>query len=742
MPEFPLEFATRQVRRTFERAIGRNVVKILTELITNSDDSYRRLEQRQVNAEGLSLQERHPIIVLFDRARRRITVIDNAEGLTDDEMKLRFVQYGEDSSDRSKGLRTRSLFGKGLRDVLFTQKNGQVKSIKGDLLYNCRFKWRDAAGNERAVVDIRPPSRVTPEIREALRIPETGTVVEFVLGDEVRNPQPDKLVEDLSRFYMLRMINSSPYREVVLLVLNRNGQIEQRNLGYKFPTLEIQDQFEETLVTDLGGVIQVQGEIGLSLEEMTQGEVGYVDRDGGLLILDEDDAVLDLTLFGFDQDSAARRIAGKVRLIGAGEYIRTKLNQQAPEEVLTETRDGFQKQHEFYRLLEAKVRPHLEPIVTRQRALGPTPPDRRSESTRKRHQEALDILNQLASQMLGNQAPVPLIPIIKLVPPAQGIAFLNSHMSIRTGIATPAPLLINTSMVAPGDTIQIESESPEFSVQPAILTIDANTEVGNVLVKIVRVITEVAGVTGRIRATWKTTSTEIEITSTSREVITPVNGLEFERDAYSVRLNGHRYLRLFVDTDVIPVGSEVVFSSDRNAVEVAPVHSIVRQTDLVTPKVALVEVSALGKVLAHDVLVSATCGQYSAGTRVSVVRRERPEGGRGGLFRDYKFGPLERKIQTYLTPDGYIIINTKDPVNARYFGDDPSAAVETHAHCQVRLADLILNECLQIMVSQAYNAQRLDIRFPDNPEIDIRIYVDEKKFEIGPAVHAKFVTDA
>jgi hypothetical protein len=45
MPEIVLEFATRQIRRTFERAIGRSIAKILTELVTNSDDSYRRISE-------------------------------------------------------------------------------------------------------------------------------------------------------------------------------------------------------------------------------------------------------------------------------------------------------------------------------------------------------------------------------------------------------------------------------------------------------------------------------------------------------------------------------------------------------------------------------------------------------------------------------------------------------------------------------------------------------------------------
>lgn len=164
--------------------------------------------------------------------------------------------------------------------------------------------------------------------------------------------------------------------------------------------------------------------------------------------------------------------------------------------------------------------------------------------------------------------------------------------------------------------------------------------------------------------------------------------------------------------------------------------------NLVTAKIAQCEIRVRGIEARADIIVTAAYGEYVAGTKVSVVKRERDKEGKQGLFKGYRFQPLERKVQTQFVPEGYILINTKDPVNERYFGDDPGKAVEEKAHCQVRLADLILNECLQIMVSQALDNGRLDRRFPNNPEIDVRNYVDEKKFEIGTAIHDRFVSKA
>ncbi len=742
MPEFPLDFSTRHIRRVFARAVGKSIPKILTELITNADDSYRRMVDgaRQAGREP-TIEDPAPIMIVFERNKRRFSVIDHAEGLTDKEMEERFVTYGQESTDRARGLRTRSLFGKGLRDVLFTQYHGQVKSIKDGLFHNCRFRWKDAKGQEKPFVDIKAPSRVTTDLRKALMIPGNGTLVEFQLADGVHNPQPDKLIEHLNRFYLLRMINSSPHREVTLKIVDRRGDVvTETPLNYGFPEIELKDRFEDDLQTDTDAAIHIEGEIGIAQKELTQGEVGYVEREGGLLVLDEDDAVLDLCLFGFDEDPAARRVSGILRLKGAGTYIRSKLNQKEPEEILTETRDGFDKNHLFFRSLRDRIRPRLAPIVAKLRELGPEPKSKLSERTQERHQKALDILNRLASEMLGKTGRVPVIPAHLRRPPEQGIAFATSHISIQTGVTTPAALLINTNLVHLGDVIEIASDRPEITVLPQAITGEKDETSDGLQIKILRIKSDVADISGKIFAKWKDTKAELAVTTTAREIITPVNGLEFERDEYAVRLHANRHLRLFVDIDKVPLGSEIAVTADGAAVQVVDRKVVIQTLQLVTPRVAQVEIAVTGVELVKGIIASASCLQYVAGTRVSVVKREKEEQGKQGFFKGYRFMPLERKVQSLFDTEGYILINTKDPVNLRYFGAEPLKAVEDHIHCQLRLADMVLNECLHVMVQGALEKGRLDRRFPDNPEFDVRNYVDEKKFEIGLEIHNLFVT--
>lgn len=209
-----------------------------------------------------------------------------------------------------------------------------------------------------------------------------------------------------------------------------------------------------------------------------------------------------------------------------------------------------------------------------------------------------------------------------------------------------------------------------------------------------------------------------------------------------MKLNHVRNLRLFVDVQKVPIGAEIILTADgaEPPLEISRTRTTVKTEHLVTANVAQVEFPVRGKKLCEGLMVSASHAEYVAGTTVSVTKKREQDKDRQGLFKGYKFQPLDRKLQT-LWIDGWVLINTKDPVNVRYFGDDPEKVGETierNPDCQVLLAELMLNECLQIMVTQALDLGRLDRHFPNNPEIDVRNYVEAQKFEIGANIHTQF----
>jgi hypothetical protein len=117
----------------------------------------------------------------------------------------------------------------------------------------------------------------------------------------------------------------------------------------------------------------------------------------------------------------------------------------------------------------------------------------------------------------------------------------------------------------------------------------------------------------------------------------------------------------------------------------------------------------------------------------------------GGRFKPPIFVPIPNlKVQTWLRPsDGTILVNTLDPLNIEYFGDTPVESVQgstAKRHCQVRLADLVLDECMNQIVTDAWSKNTIEKRHPNNPELDIRMYIAEWKYDYGKDIHKHFVT--
>lgn len=745
MSEIFLEIDSRHWRRQFEKAIGRNIPKILTELVTNADDSYRRIEEGYEPAGLVEMAHSPaPIIIEFDRGKRSFAVIDNAQGLTEDDMRRRFGSYGKDSGDAALGLKTRSLFGKGLRDVLFTQHRGRVKAIRDGLFYNCEFRWKDQSGNDRPMIITKPGVKVDANLRRALRIPHNGTRVEFQLAESVHTPQEAKLFQALCHFYMLRLINVNPKRQITLKVISGRGKSSDRQLTYEFPRIDVKKNIDTEYRTEDGTMIRITGEIGLADNELSQGDVPLTDREGGVLLIDEKDSVLDLTLFGYDTDEHARRIAGLLQLHGVGAYIRDKLNQHAPEEILTESRDGFNPSHNFTVGLRNLLRPYLTPIVEQIRKDNAGIKVTLSSETQKHHRDALDLLNKLADEMLGSVGREPIIEGPKRTPPATGIAFLQSEVTAKVGIRTPLALLVNTALVNVADPISITSSNGSIQVSPGELTLGESQPPRNPAIRIVRINSLKADITGEIVAQWRDQVASATIRTTTREVITPFDGLEFEKPEYHVTYGGTRTIRLFVDTTKVPIGSQIEISASPEPLRTRGQNLTIVDRNVIVHNIACCEITVSAGDQESEGTVSARSANCATSAKIVVEAKKPNESGKHGLFKDYKFEELQVKAQSMFNEDtGFIIINVADPVNERYFTRHPTREIiQDQKHCLVRLADLILNECLQHMVARAYISGNLEIKFPNNPNEDIRRYMDEKRFQIGLQFHNLFVTKA
>lgn len=180
----------RYKRQNMERAMRGKIERGLVELITNSDDSYRDLEE-----EGKQVSGKIRIEIERRKKEQPSTVIvrDRAGGMNREEMFHKLGTLGRRTSGFEKGKARRGLHGRGARDVVAF---GVVyfESIKEEE-YNhliippslkCRFTESRA-------------KKATEEIRKKLGIPRgNSTVVTIEVESRFKLPHHETLVKDFS----------------------------------------------------------------------------------------------------------------------------------------------------------------------------------------------------------------------------------------------------------------------------------------------------------------------------------------------------------------------------------------------------------------------------------------------------------------------------------------------------------------------------------------------------------------
>ncbi len=120
------------------KATVKNIADGIVELVTNCDDSYKRLEGKGQVTSG-------EMEICVNRKKggacENLKVKDYAEGMTKEELQEAIV-FGGETSGFEKGRSVRGLFGRGLKETIIALGEGEIKTIKNGKL--CRTKlWFD-----------------------------------------------------------------------------------------------------------------------------------------------------------------------------------------------------------------------------------------------------------------------------------------------------------------------------------------------------------------------------------------------------------------------------------------------------------------------------------------------------------------------------------------------------------------------------------------------------------------------
>lgn len=449
-----LEYADRVAIQQADQAIRRDMVRALVELITNSDDSYHRLEGNGRTSSGdivIEIQRRH--------TNSKLRISDRAEGMSGEQLDRKVGRYGEETSGFHKGQRVRGFWGRGLKDAIFGLGSGTITTFCDENLYICKLFMKNGV----PTYERDAPIHATQVIRDQFGgIPNNGTIAEIVVSrPDVTTPRFDNLRRSLERHFELRAILGNSDRHVTLRELDPRGRIRQEVLLSYSPPVGKKVLSETFQLPESAANVHL--EVYRADEPLSTPDENPGYAEGGFLVMSKH-IVLDQTLFKFEGDAYAARFYGKIRC----DYLYELLREDSASSIATATRDGINWKHPVTRALKAEVERRLQPIIDEERRNAQNS-DRSEieEKLKSRLNRAIKELNSIAQNELGGLGDMEGNGSSSKVPfvPASGFGFVPEYISVQSG--KPATLVLRATIPQPlanGSLISLESDNTEVEL--------------------------------------------------------------------------------------------------------------------------------------------------------------------------------------------------------------------------------------------------------------------------------------
>lgn len=376
-------------RITIQMSYGtiRYLYDAVVELVTNSDDSYKRIKRDGIADKGeIKIRVRR----LKGSKCERLEVIDFAEGMNKEKLEKALIFAGE-ASGFEEGKSVRGLFGRGLKEAIIALGKGEIYSIKDDKLSIAEV-WIDKKANKPKRRLIEKAYTPTKEEREEIGIVEgNGTVIRIIVtNDKIKCPDLKTFLPQIKNHYALRDINSATNRRVILEFESPEKNLKRfKEISYETPRAK--EKIVDQSINIAGHGDNIDLRIYESDEEL-ESPYNNPFASAGLLIKTSG-AILDNQLFKYQSERAGCFFFGEVSWPNLAERLREG------ESLLDLNRVGIEWQQEVCQVLEAEIEQTLEPFIEekkRQLEVKPTAPP--SEKVNKLNKSICSLLNRLAKK--------------------------------------------------------------------------------------------------------------------------------------------------------------------------------------------------------------------------------------------------------------------------------------------------------------------------------------------------------
>lgn len=364
-----------------------SVEKALVELITNSDDSYARLEKTNTQVTG-------QVRIQYERHQRGalLVVADQAEGMSFEQVCF-ILSYGAAHSPLARGEGGgRGYFGRGLKQAIYGLGHGLIETIHAGRFSrielfrseNGGYLYDDGDGDWLAKA----------EDYERLGIAECGTQVTIVIENmHVNISHYRSIVQAVANNIYLRDVLTR--RNVELVNVQQGKEVERSGqVHYEEPPAIVllgPDQAGHSVYEQKAYPFTLTLKRALDVELTPRGD----ERTNGLVIL-SGMAVLDCQLFEYENQVGTEYLFGTVRCPALIE----KLGQGVA--IISDEREGLNRKDAFVTAFSQAVSKMIAPFVlAEQENLKHLEHATTSDRTSHMIEHLLQRMNQAAIQDLG-----------------------------------------------------------------------------------------------------------------------------------------------------------------------------------------------------------------------------------------------------------------------------------------------------------------------------------------------------
>jgi len=673
-----LEQDPRYFLQNAEKAMKGDISRGLVELITNSDDSYGRIEDKGKRVDG-------GILIAIERRRKGkcslIKVHDRAQGMSLDEMVSKLKRVGGLTSG-------------------FMETRGRVRGLMGrgskELVVFGRIHYQSIKDGSYSEIQIYKPNifkptderKATDEDRKKLGIQRgNGTVVTLEVEQKFRIPIHAVLVAKLAKFYSLRDVASSPQRKFFLKDLS-GGNNKPSLIQYNYPEGETVLDEEFKVPGYEKAFYHLLIKCAPEKIEMTNDSF----QECGILIKSSY-AIHEITFFNreLENDSHAEFYFGKLTCPFIDDLVvdyehraqnKQPTNEDNPLRIIDPLRsDGLVKEHPFTRAVFQDAAKKFKFIIDRekekeQQEIRKIENKKTTERLRKLGTEASKFLKLKLGELEEE------IPFVPSGVPSGGLAVIPQGAKILKGTEKAFSIIARPVLDKTEKFISISSVSEGISVSTNRVELferDAET-IGNTFsIKGVELVDSAV-----VNLEWGTVKAQIEVSVISeREQRELLENLAFEKPQYNIKEGFEKTILLLAKFPEFIWKETIAHITSDNPQIVVLGHNPLLKYDPVK-KMAVAEVKLLGRKLHARGIVQASVNGVFAQTAIKIVQKEEP-----GVKIEIKVVDEDLGDQRAVWSVNLLKIAGRYPTIKRYLGKPEEFLGQDTLHFRMLLAELI-----------------------------------------------------